>query len=1063
MDLSGTWTVTLDPGDAGLERRWYAKPLGKGAPIPLPGTLDDAGYGTPIDPETLTYPGVDPECLVAAFGQRPDQRLDEMGRLVRKTFYLGPAWYEREVEIPAAWAGKEIRLRLERVIWESRAWVDGKAAGRCDSLTAPHLFRLGALAPGRHRITLRVDNRQVLPTGFIQHGYGEETQPRWNGVAGRLCLEALDPLWIERVRIFPAADRRSVEVRIRFRNTTGRAHRARLRLRVQREGGPVAGTAVLPVEVPADTEGGLGGGVELPAPAEPWDEFHPALYTLTATLETAAGDRPLRHTLRETFGFRRVERDGARIRVNGRKVFLRGVLDCAVYPKAAHPPMALQSWMRVMAVIKGYGFNLVRYHTWCPPEAAFEAADRLGIYLCPEAAFWPPGGPKRAPQLGEDEAVLDWIRAEVRRISDAYGNHPSFCFFCIGNEFAPGTHWDAVNEVLRGLKAYDPRRLYTGSTARTRVEEDDFRVTHATENGSTRGIGPPRTDWDFRKAEVDLPVISHETGQRPSFPNYEDLLYKFTGPLLPLDLERYRRKADAAGVAPWIPAFARASVLFALDQYKAEHEAMLRTPGWDGYELLQLNDFTGQGEALVGLLDPFWDPKPGITPEKVRTWNGPVTPLARFGKYVFTREETLEAEIVLANYGPRDLGNAEAQWTLRADGEDTPLAAGVLGPFDAPTGEVTPIGRIAAPLTACPVPCGVTLSVEAGGGANRWRFWIYPPAGEEDTAPPEGIVVTERWDKAARDALDRGGRVLLLFHGLENEHTVHTGYASVYWSAKMFAWEGNNQLGVYPAPGHPALRGFPHDGHGDWHWWELTRSATALRLDVLPEGCRPIVQAVPDFHDPRPLLHLFEARVGKGRLLACGYDLASDLEHRPVARRLRAGLLRYMAGGAFAPTWNLPPERAREFFTGWTPDPRSKHWRVIAVDSEETSGVDNRGRNALDGNPRSIWHTEWVHRNPPPPHFIEIDLGREERVAGLRYLPRRDGVNGRVARYRIEVSRDGKRWTVAAEGAFPRKARAPVVRFDRARPARYVRFTALSEVNGKPWTSAAEITPLLDD
>ncbi len=785
------------------------------------------------------------------------------------------------------------------------------------------------------------------------------------------------------------------------------------------------------------------------------------------------------HTVTESFGFRQIVRDGADIRLNGRRIFLRGVLDCAVYPLTGYPPMDCAGWLDVFGAVKSYGFNHVRFHTWCPPEAAFEAADRLGLYLAPEASFWPPGGPVRAPQLGEDAAVLDWIRREIRALSDRLGNHPSFCFFCIGNEFAPGTQWDVVDTVLREAKTHDPRRLYNGSTARTRVAADDFWVTHVTPKGSTRGIGPAHTDWDFRKSATDLPVVSHETGQRPAFPDYDNLLPKFTGPLKAYNLDRYRQLAVEAGIAPFEDRFARASALFALDQYKAEHEAFLRTPGWDGYQLLQLNDFTGQGEALVGLLDPFWAPKPGITAEAVRSWNGPTVPLARFEKYVFRSDETLEAVLELAHFGKGDLDGATARWELVADGAGT-IASGTLGPFDAPCGSLSEIGRVEMPLAAVTTlpraaeeAAGAMLRVAVGEAVNSWRIWVYPPvakgfAGEERPVSPSGavvaaggVVITDRFDTAARDVLAAGGAVLFLAHGLFNEHTEKTGYASVYWSAKMFAWTGNNSLGVLPAAGHPALDGFPHDGHADWHWHELTRDATAFSFDRMPAGMTPIIQAIPDFHHARPLLHLFEVRVGPGRLIVCGYDIASRLDERPVAERLRFCLLRYMESDAFTPVCEFSVKEARRLFEGWEKNPRQATWRIAVCDSEERSGENGRARNAIDGDPQTIWHTEWVSRKPPHPHTITIDVGKIETMSGLRYLPRQDQANGRVGRYRLLISADGKSWAGAAEGVFPNDRRPRTIRFEAPARARYVRLIALSEVNGNPWTSAAEICPVL--
>ena len=326
---------------------------------------------------------------------------------------------------------------------------------------------------------------------------------------------------------------------------------------------------------------------------------------IRTTLESQRGPRD-EATI--TFGFRHIERVGKEMRLNGHPIFLRGTLDCAVYPKTGHPPMTVPEWERVLGVIKEYGFNHVRFHTWCPPEAAFEAADRLGVYLQAEAPAWVDdwgtGTVTKPPAIGRDPEVTEFLRRgtspHVRGL-----RQPSVVSALrhrqrVRNAEAPTGNastpwWRKSRRSIRG-----------GSTrvaARASIwPADDFWFTHDS-GASTRGVGPAHTDWDFAKAAAALspvPVIAHETGQRPVFPDYDALLPKFTGPLLPLNLERYRRALVANGLGGQMKDFVRASARFQLTQYKAEHEAMLRTRGYAGYQLLMLNDFTGQSEALVG-------------------------------------------------------------------------------------------------------------------------------------------------------------------------------------------------------------------------------------------------------------------------------------------------------------------------------------------------------------------------------------------------------------------------------------------------------------------------------
>ncbi len=893
IDLSGQWRLRLDPNNAGVGEEWFNENLPER--ILLPGTTDQAKVGYPLRQESMDYEVsfVDSDWP----GKPTPERIDQAGHLVRPYLYIGTAWYQRDIEIPAEWKDKHLKLRLERVLWKSEVWIDNRSVGACDSLVAAHRFDLGQLSPGVHRLTIAVDNDLQCNIGILGHAYGPETQSRWNGIVGAIKLLAVDPVYIEQMRIFPAADRRSVRVEIRANNTTAQTFKGLISLEVQSEkGNDSLGKTSQSVNIEPGQQK-LEKIVTLDKPAESWDEFNTTRYRLVSKL---TGDN-IRHEKTEIFGFRNIERDGRYIRINDRRIFLRGTLDCAVYPKTGHPPMNVAEWLLIFRAIKEHGFNHVRYHTWCPPEAAFEAADRMGIYLCPETPYWvdywtiKTGTKPLFP--GMDAEVVEYVRNEIRRISDAYGNHPSFAFFCIGNEFSnKGSDWDAINSWLAQAKQYDPRRLYNATTARKRVEADDFWVTHTTGSARTRGTGPSHTNWDFSKAaeSVDLPIVAHETGQRPVFPDYDDFMPKFDGPLKPLNYERFRKQLHETGIFDQAGDFERASARFQYVQYKAEHEAMLRTKDYAGYQLLMLNDFTGQSEALVGILDPFWEPKGIISAAEVRKWNNSTVPLARFDKYTWGTSEEFEAIFEVAHYGPKDLKEVNANWKL-VTCSGSKLAGGALGPFDIPTGGVTSLGGVTASLNKVSKASKLILSIELADVQNEWNIWVYP-AGESETTE---VAITSDIEEALA-ALAGGGRVLLLAHGIKSAHAAKTGFFSVYWSA---GWWGNkySTLGILSDPNHPALKLFPNDGHSDWQWHQLADSATTFVLEEVPRGFRPIVQPVTDFHFNKLLAQLFEARVGKGSLMVCGYDLAEKLGERHAARQFRAGLLDYMQSGDFKP------------------------------------------------------------------------------------------------------------------------------------------------------------------
>jgi len=920
--LVGEWQVRLDPEDVGLGERWFAAPI-EGSPMRLPGTTDLAGLGHALDEESMTYPVDFPGSQWP--GRGPVQRLDEAGHLLRRHMYLGKAWYQRTIDVPEDYAGRHMELFLERVTWASEVWLDGVHIGGDDSLVAPHRFDLGALSPGPHRLTIRVDNGPVHDIGTIGHAYGPETQSRWNGIVGRMGLMVGSAVRLNDLQVYPAPDRSSVRVRYRIDNHTGRARTANVQFHVYGNDGELGSVQVRDLALSPSSEV-LEARVELRQAAPGWNEFTPELCSLLAKLDSD-GERDFTSV---DFGFRHLERAGRHILNDGERVFLRGTLDCCVYPRTGHPPTTVQEWGTVLGTIQEYGFNHVRFHTWCPPEAAFIAADQLGIYLAPETPFWVDNWTAQIgaqPELlGARDDVTDYVRREMRRISEAYGNHPSFAFFCIGNEFGMSSDWELVNRVLSEAKEADPRRLYNATTARRRVAADDFWVTHRTDR-PVRGLGPNHTDWDFSAAiaAVDLPVVSHETGQRPVFPDYEDLLPKFDGPLLPKNYERLRERLVAAGLAEQVPAFECTSALFQNVQYKAEHEALHRTPDLAGYQLLMLNDFTGQSEALVGILDPFWESKGIVHSWEVRRWNAPSVLLARFARPTWCAGETFSAAIEISHFGFKDLRQSCASWSLTTSSGRV-LAEGELPPTDIPRGGLTSLGTIEVPLTAVQEATAVDFRVvlPAETIVNSWKLWFYPPPAPRER--PSQVLVAHAFDDDVRTALAMGERVLLLAHGTENEHAKRTGYASVYWSA---GWWGDafSSLGILCDPRHPALAAFPNDGHSDAQWYELTEGATTFLLEGAPPGYRPIVQPVTDFHHTRRLGQLFETRVGAGRLLVCGYDLERDLDTRHAARQFRSSLLTYVGGTDFEPEAEVDLDLLERWLRRPTPAP------TVAVDA----------------------------------------------------------------------------------------------------------------------------------
>jgi len=869
LPLAGVWGFRLDPANAGHAGRWFEQTLGPDT-IALPGSTDQAGYGTKV----IT----------------PDK-----GFLTRPYRYEGPAWYQREVSIPSSWRGRRITLLLERVHYQTEVWVDGRPFGRQNSLSAPHQYDLtAALTPGRHRLTICVDNTYRIEVGRDASSMTDHTQTNWNGIVGAIELDASPPVWIDGVRTYP--DIRALRLRV-----TGEIHSI--------GGRPPAGVLRAGVEgfpngqVSARVAGSFDIAVPL-AGAKLWDDHDPTIYQLTLRL----GE----DTVQVPFGLRQISTRGTQFLLNGRPIFLRGTLECNIFPLTGYPSTKEQDWERIFRIARSYGLNAFRFHSNCPPEAAFAAADRVGFLLHVELPVW-------SHVAGKDPVLDDYMRAEGFRILKAYGNHPSFTMLCLGNELVGDDGF--LDGLVAEFKAADPRRLYTFSADHRRRAPgatSDYYVTQQTSAGRLRisgtrfGRAEDGTDHDFSASvkAVPVPLVAHELGQWAVYPSFDEIA-KYTGVLKARNLEVFRDRLAARGMLGEARDFQYASGRFAWSIYKEDIEAALRTPGLGGYFLLQLEDFPGQGEALVGLLDSFWDSKGILTPEEFRRFSSDTVPLARMQKFVWREGETFEAAAEVAHYGSRPIDGAAARWRMTDDAGRL-LRSGEFPPSDIPMGSLTALGAIRAPLAG--IAGHLTLTIELPGtpARNDWSLWVYADA--VDTEAPAGVTVATTWD-AARTALAEGRRVLL--HSVAGPALEANRFLPIFWSK---AWGGPSftgqpsHLGILCDPRHPALAQFPTARYEDFQWWELTENSRIFVLNDTPADFRPIVQVIDDFHRNYKLGAVFEAAVGPGKLLATCFDLSNHLDQRPVARQMLHSLLAYSAH--FTPTAQLSPGQVETILNG---------------------------------------------------------------------------------------------------------------------------------------------------
>lgn len=882
LSLKGDWQVGLDSLDVGIAQRWHIRNFETA--IQLPGTLDDAGYGK----ANALLPSLDkPQVL----------------HLTRKHRYVGPAWYVREVEIPVTWKGKGIELELERVIWQTRVWVDGHEMKVSEeSLVSPHRYDLTEwLTPGRHRIAIRVDNRKRydISTGDMAHAYTDHTQIMWNGILGNITLRAHGKLDWQHVQIYPQLADDAVLIKGNIQNQTAAAD-ARVKVSIrEKKSDKIVGEHEESVNLlPGKNDWQL--LCSLDKEVKRWSEFSPDLYVVE--LQVTNKDDVARESV--TFGMREITRKGSDLLVNGQKVFLRGTLECCIFPLTGCPPTNRKGWLKVFQTAREWGLNHLRFHSWCPPKAAFEVADSMGFYLQVELPLW-------SLTVGTNPSMNRFLYDEARRILAEYGNHPSFCMLSLGNELQPDFQF--IGELLDTVKALDPRHLYT-TTSYTFERghgdwpepKDDYFITQRTRKGWVRGQGvfdveKPNFMKDYA-ASVDslpVPVVTHEIGQYAVYPDLKEIS-RYTGVLDPLNFKGVKLDLERKGLLSKAEDYLMTSGKLAAILYKEEMERAMKTPGISGYQLLDLHDFPGQGTALVGLLNAFWESKGVTTARAFRQSCAPVVPLARFPKAVYTNDEIFRADLELANYGAGPITEGELVWSLVAD-DGTVVKHGLLPVKQVKLGGGQVVGSLSCPLSSVSQAQRLKLQVALKGTdfQNSWNVWVYPAGLQIDYG--EVVLTTTLAD--TRRALEAGKRVFFnppyqQCVGLQGK------FVPVFWSPVHFPKQAGT-MGLLLDPAHPAFSHFPTENHTDWQWWSLATQSRTWVVDSLYTQLTPLVECVDNFANNRRLTNLFETNCLNGKLIVCSMDLRHDLLDYPEKKQLLHSLITYMKSDAFAPTATL--------------------------------------------------------------------------------------------------------------------------------------------------------------
>ena len=857
--------------------------------------------------------------------------------LSREYVFEGKALYTKQVDIPEEWDGTSVRLVMERTK-PTTIWIDGKEVGANNDISTAQQYDLSSyLFPGTHTVAILVDNgKQAVPEKVYgsSHAYSASTQTNWNGIIGDFYLESVPLCGIDDIQLYPDVAKKVVTARVTLRNPDKGVGKGILSFYAEawntdkQHKTPVQTIEVDWTKPEQEFELALGDKALL------WSEFTPALYRLSVSLKT---DQSV-DTEQATFGLRDFKAKGRQFTMNGKVTFLRGKHDACVFPLIAHTAMDVETWRHYFQVAKQYGINHYRFHSWCPPEACFEAADIEGIYLQPELPVW--------GNIDIDDTELcDYLLKEGRNLHRAYSNHASFVMFGLGNEMSGE---EGLAMLIQTFKKEDNRHIYSSgsnnylgfkgkqadedyfTTCRVGREDDKQFNTHARASfsfadaydGGYLNHTYPNSEMDFSSANAlcDVPIISHETGQFQVYPNYEEIK-KYTGVLKPRNFEIFKKRLEEAGMIDQAHDFMMASGKWSALLYRADIEMNLRTPEWGGFQLLDLQDYPGQGSAYVGILDAFMESKGLIAPEEWRHFCSEVVPLFCTEKFCWTNDEALTGEVEIANYSESDLNSKQLSWTL-TDSKQQVLDKGVL-PLQVKQGELAKVGTLKPAIASVRKAEKVTLALSIDGTPyrNDYSLWIYPAA-DKEVAPSEDICVTDDLD-AHLKYLTEGGKVLWFpSKDKHKDQTVGGLFQTDYWNYRMFRTICENldhpvspgTLGILTDPGHPALADFPTEFHTNWQWFPIIKQSYPMILDRLSDDYRPIVQVIDNVERNHKLGLLFEFKVGNGKLLVCMSDLKA-VQDKPEARQFYRSILEYMESSAFAPSYSLSAKDLQDLFT----------------------------------------------------------------------------------------------------------------------------------------------------
>ena len=900
ISVAGSWHFAIDPINQGINQKWYNTTLAES--VELPGSMLENKKGDPVSLQTQWTASIYDSSWYfnPRMAKYRNQKIPMFPFwLTPEYHYTGAAWYQKEINIPENWAGQHIHLFLERCHIETTVWLDGKLLGSENSLVAPHVYDLSAIAkPGKHNLTIRIDNslKSTINVGKDSHSVTDQTQGNWNGIIGKMELRALPATSIAGVQIFPDIKNHLASVHLAI---SGKLNQAKSVIISAKSFNSPNRDIIKPLTInisDSTFKDSLVINYDMGKKMQLWSEFHPALYRLTATLINKDGSKS---TKQVTFGMRDFNIQGKQFKINGHTTFLRGTVENCVFPLTGYPPMDTAAWIRVFRICKSYGLNHMRFHSYSPPEAAFEAADIVGIYLQPEGPSWANHG----TSLGDGKPIDQYIFDETNRMEKYYGNHPSYCMLAYGNEPRGGHQVEYLTKFIHYWEARDNRRVYTGASVAMSwpiVPANQYMIKSGARNLNWNNHQPESIS-DYTKAikAYPVPYVAHELGQWCAFPDFKEIS-QYTGLYKALNFKMFQDILKDQGMGSEAQSFLLASGKLQVLCYKNEIEKSLRTPDNGGFQMLSLNDYSGQGTALVGVLNAFWKEKGYVDAHEFSRFCNSTVPLLRTNSFVYTNDQTFDGAVEIYHYGETDLKNATIHWTIK-DSKGTVLQKGDFQK-DIIAGTNTPIDQISYALNKIQSAqkLKITVSILGTAYSNDWNIWVFPKTLPSlDTSK---IYYTTKLDQKAKAVLNEGGKVLLNLQGkITKGREIKQHFLPVFWNTSWFKMRPPHTLGFILDPKSPAFKYFPTSYHSDLQWWQLVNNQEVMHLEQFPLGFKPLVQPIDTWFLNRRLASLFEAKVGKGKIIVNSLNIEANNGSNPAGRQLLYSLEKYMNSGQFKP------------------------------------------------------------------------------------------------------------------------------------------------------------------